>query len=595
MARSASVLCVCAFTRFLSRARCFSEDEFIPVATTRPETILGDSAVCVHPEDPRYRHLVGKKVLVPLQGRAVPVIADEYVDREFGTGALKITPAHGRVPASLCGLIPRIVCSFTAIGVVADPARPELGKFLRATRAFRVGDLALKEAPLLRLKGGARRLAGLDPAATAAPLRAAGLFLPDWASPGSGAAPPGGSRAAQVLLRASRNEVPDLAFVRAVLLFNSFGAGTAGQDQVVFRTLARANHSCLPTCIVDGDEGTLRLVRDVAAGDELTVSYLDDATLMWPRDRRREELIDRYDFLCRCGRCEAPEDDVRRFRCCAAEGCGGDLLVVHGGPPALRCARCAAGSPDELSRALLADEAAAAACLEKAKRGDLEEEEEGQELIKCARFASRHPAHALAIELGHDFAFPDAVPAKRAVLEGLRLIFGDAPCQLAVDAGRDLAQALEARSDREGARECLRRAAEVAGLLDGGAAATPPPRRAPAVAKPGAAGGRAAPSLELDQGLAFGVDVAPPRRSGAATRAVIGLDGSMTAQVAELGSPQYEGLDREECRRKLWADLEQAGVALKKEETTSNGCLCRSAAARSSSRCCRTSGSRGRR
>jgi valyl-tRNA synthetase len=70
------------------------EDAFIPVATTRPETILGDSAVCVHPEDPRYRHLVGKKVLVPLQGRPVPVIADEYVDREFGTGALKITPAH---------------------------------------------------------------------------------------------------------------------------------------------------------------------------------------------------------------------------------------------------------------------------------------------------------------------------------------------------------------------------------------------------------------------------------------------------------------------------------------------------------------------
>lgn len=69
-------------------------DEHIPVATTRPETILGDTAVCVHPEDPRYKHFVGKSVLVPIVGREIPVIADEYVDREFGTGALKITPGH---------------------------------------------------------------------------------------------------------------------------------------------------------------------------------------------------------------------------------------------------------------------------------------------------------------------------------------------------------------------------------------------------------------------------------------------------------------------------------------------------------------------
>ena len=69
-------------------------DEFIPVATTRPETILGDTAVAVHPEDERYGHLVGKKAIVPMLGREIPVIADDYVDREFGTGALKITPAH---------------------------------------------------------------------------------------------------------------------------------------------------------------------------------------------------------------------------------------------------------------------------------------------------------------------------------------------------------------------------------------------------------------------------------------------------------------------------------------------------------------------
>ncbi len=71
-----------------------SEDEYITIATTRPETILGDTAVCVNPEDERYKKLVGKKVLVPLIDRPVPVIEDDYVDKEFGTGALKITPAH---------------------------------------------------------------------------------------------------------------------------------------------------------------------------------------------------------------------------------------------------------------------------------------------------------------------------------------------------------------------------------------------------------------------------------------------------------------------------------------------------------------------
>jgi valyl-tRNA synthetase len=71
-----------------------SADEFIPVATTRPETILGDTAVAVHPQDPRYQKFVGRMVVVPILGRQIPVIADEYVDREFGTGALKITPGH---------------------------------------------------------------------------------------------------------------------------------------------------------------------------------------------------------------------------------------------------------------------------------------------------------------------------------------------------------------------------------------------------------------------------------------------------------------------------------------------------------------------
>ena len=69
-------------------------DQWVTIATTRPETILGDTAVCVNPHDERYRHLAGKKVLVPLINRPVPIIQDEYVDMEFGTGCLKITPAH---------------------------------------------------------------------------------------------------------------------------------------------------------------------------------------------------------------------------------------------------------------------------------------------------------------------------------------------------------------------------------------------------------------------------------------------------------------------------------------------------------------------
>jgi valyl-tRNA synthetase len=69
-------------------------DEYVTIATTRPETILGDTAVCVNPNDERFTHLAGKRVLVPLINRSIPIIQDEYVDMEFGTGCLKITPAH---------------------------------------------------------------------------------------------------------------------------------------------------------------------------------------------------------------------------------------------------------------------------------------------------------------------------------------------------------------------------------------------------------------------------------------------------------------------------------------------------------------------
>ncbi|HXC06863.1 MAG TPA: class I tRNA ligase family protein, partial [Bacteroidia bacterium] len=71
-----------------------TSDEWVTIATTRPETILGDTAICVHPDDPRYTQLKGKRVIIPIVNRSVPVIYDTYIDIAFGTGALKVTPAH---------------------------------------------------------------------------------------------------------------------------------------------------------------------------------------------------------------------------------------------------------------------------------------------------------------------------------------------------------------------------------------------------------------------------------------------------------------------------------------------------------------------
>ncbi len=82
------------FSEKMGREKEGGEGEYIPVATIRPETILGDTAVAVHPADERYKKFIGRKAIVPILGREIPVIADEYVSREFGTGALKITPGH---------------------------------------------------------------------------------------------------------------------------------------------------------------------------------------------------------------------------------------------------------------------------------------------------------------------------------------------------------------------------------------------------------------------------------------------------------------------------------------------------------------------
>jgi valyl-tRNA synthetase len=85
------------YLRYPLEGETFGQDDpstFIVVATTRPETMLGDTAVAVHPDDERYRHLVGKHVILPLVGRKIPIVADEYSDPEKGSGAVKVTPAH---------------------------------------------------------------------------------------------------------------------------------------------------------------------------------------------------------------------------------------------------------------------------------------------------------------------------------------------------------------------------------------------------------------------------------------------------------------------------------------------------------------------
>jgi valyl-tRNA synthetase len=79
---------------FYVRYKIKDTNEFVVVATTRPETIFGDTALCFHPEDERYQHLKGKTAIVPICNREVPIVFDEYIDREFGTGSLKVTPAH---------------------------------------------------------------------------------------------------------------------------------------------------------------------------------------------------------------------------------------------------------------------------------------------------------------------------------------------------------------------------------------------------------------------------------------------------------------------------------------------------------------------
>lgn len=111
-------------------------DESLVVATTRPETMLGDTAVMVHPEDERYRHLIGRQVRLPITGRLVPVIADDYVDKEFGTGVVKVTPAHdpNDYQVGLRHKLPMITI-FTLDATVVD-SLPEIPQAYRGLDRF---------------------------------------------------------------------------------------------------------------------------------------------------------------------------------------------------------------------------------------------------------------------------------------------------------------------------------------------------------------------------------------------------------------------------------------------------------------------------
>jgi valyl-tRNA synthetase len=117
-------------------------DEYITIATVRPETILGDTAICVHPDDPRYAHLKGKFCFVPLINRKIPIIFDDYIDIEFGTGALKVTPAHDLNDYNL-GLKHKlpVVDTLNEDGTMSEAAQLYIGEDRFAVRKKIVEDL----------------------------------------------------------------------------------------------------------------------------------------------------------------------------------------------------------------------------------------------------------------------------------------------------------------------------------------------------------------------------------------------------------------------------------------------------------------------
>jgi len=349
--------------------------------------------------------------------------------------------------------------------VSTDPQRPELGRFARAQRPFLPGELVLKEAALLRVASSSSRAASDNILRSSSTLRDAGLFAPVADS----------KPLRDLRMRSPAVDSVDALFVRTVLHFNSFAAGPNGRDQVVFASLSMLNHSCFPNCIVDGDEGTLRATRHVAMGEELTVSYLNDAQLLWTRERRRIELQQRWDFVCTCHRCSKPVDDVRCFNgCISTAGCSGHLFAGQTSAESdhgvlLHCSKCQAPASANQTQMLLMAEASATNALLKLQSGDLEDEDEGPELLKCQRFAMKHPYHSVALCLaqGFDYAFMDVRNAKRGLLHGWKNLFGDALFQLTVDISRELADLEAAHGDMVAARKYFEVAATTVCALDG--------------------------------------------------------------------------------------------------------------------------------
>lgn len=124
------------------RYKLENDDGFVTIATTRPETILADTAIGVNPDDTRYQHLIGKKAIVPLENRSIPIIADSYVDIEFGTGCLKVTPAHDENDYEL-GIKHHldIIDMFNADATVSDRVNFYVGKDRFEARKLIIKDL----------------------------------------------------------------------------------------------------------------------------------------------------------------------------------------------------------------------------------------------------------------------------------------------------------------------------------------------------------------------------------------------------------------------------------------------------------------------
>jgi valyl-tRNA synthetase len=128
------------------RYKVVGENDYITIATTRPETILGDSAVAVHPDDERYAKYKGMKVEVPLIGREIPIIFDDYVDREFGTGALKVTPAHDVNDYEIGKRHElKVIDVFNADGTMSEAAQLHIGKDRFEVRKLIAKDLEASE------------------------------------------------------------------------------------------------------------------------------------------------------------------------------------------------------------------------------------------------------------------------------------------------------------------------------------------------------------------------------------------------------------------------------------------------------------------